>query len=101
MRDGFPFSLEEYKEIDVLSAWRLDYLRGVVPVELGDVCPDGTEDVPVKRLIGSVHDNYGADTLMLDFKTPHFAGAMVFSTSEALDLEIIHFRSTHMSNTPE
>ncbi|MFX0116960.1 MAG: hypothetical protein ACFFB3_20600, partial [Candidatus Hodarchaeota archaeon] len=77
MRDGFPFSLDEYKEIDVLSAWRLDYLRGVVPVELGDICPESTKDVPVKRLIGSVHDNYGADTLMLDFKTPHFAGAMV------------------------
>lgn len=93
MRNGFPFSLAEYEEINVLSAWRLDYLRGVVPVELGDICPEGTEKVPIKRLIGSVHDNYGADTLILDFNTPHFSGAMVFSTSEALDLEIVHFRS--------
>ncbi|MFQ5980698.1 MAG: hypothetical protein ACE5OZ_21380 [Candidatus Heimdallarchaeota archaeon] len=94
MRNGFPFSFAEYEEINVLSAWRLDYLRGVVPVELGDICPEGTENVPIKKLIGSVHDNYGADTLMLDFNTPHFSGAMVFSTSEALDLEIVHFRNT-------
>ncbi|MFX0116909.1 MAG: hypothetical protein ACFFB3_20340 [Candidatus Hodarchaeota archaeon] len=93
MRDGFPFSFVEHKEITILSAWRLDYLRGVVPVELGDICPENTKNVSIKRLIGSIHDNYGADTLMLDFKTSHFGGAMVFSTSEALDLEIIHMHS--------
>ncbi|MHA2270859.1 MAG: hypothetical protein ACXACI_03285 [Candidatus Hodarchaeales archaeon] len=93
MRDGFPFSFAENKEITVLSAWRLDYLRGVIPIELGDICPETTENIPITRLICSVHDNYGADTLMLDFKTPHFTGSMVFSTSEALDLEIIHLKS--------
>ena len=89
MREGFRLFLDEHREISVLSAWRLDYLRGVVPVELEDICTHGTESVGIKKLIWSIHENFGADTFVVKYKAPYFSGAMVFSTSEALDLEII------------